>query len=136
MSTYSIGHIAKQSGLSVETIRFYEQKGLIEEPERKKSGYRQYDGQAVARLTFIQQAKELGFSLKEIGELLSIKSGINTDCNAVKQLAQDKLDDVESKIKMLQRMRKSLKKLINVCPGQAPINDCPILEALSVQGKP
>jgi len=136
MSTYSIGHIARQSGLSVETIRFYEQKGLIEEPERKKSGYRQYDGQAVARLTFIQQAKELGFSLKEIGELLSIKSDTNTDCNAVKQLAQEKLGDIESKIKMLQRMRKSLKKLIDVCPGKAPINDCPILEALVLKDRP
>jgi MerR family transcriptional regulator, copper efflux regulator len=133
MTIYSIGQVARQSGVSVETIRYYEKEGLLEEPERKESGYRQYKGEAVVRLSFIQQAKELGFSLKEIGELLSIKS--DAKCNAVKQLAQDKLDDVEGKIKMLQRMRKSLKKLINVCPGQAPINDCPILEALNVQGK-
>jgi MerR family transcriptional regulator, copper efflux regulator len=130
MSTYSIGQVAKQSGVSVETIRYYEKEGLIEEPERKDSGYRQYNGEAVARLSFIQQAKELGFSLKEIGELLSIKSDENNLCNEVKQLAQEKLGDIESKIKMLQRMRKSLKNLIDVCPGQAPINDCPILDAL------
>jgi MerR family transcriptional regulator, copper efflux regulator len=134
MTLYSIGQVAKQSGVSVETIRYYEKEGLIEEPERKESGYRQYKREAIARLSFIQQAKELGFSLKEIGELLSIKS--DAKCSAVKQLAQEKLDDIESKIKMLQRMRKSLKKLINVCPGQAPISDCPILEAISVQGKP
>jgi MerR family transcriptional regulator, copper efflux regulator len=133
MTIYSIGQVARQSGVSVETIRYYEKEGLLEEPERKESGYRQYKGEAIDRLSFIQQAKELGFSLKEIGELLSIKS--DAKCNAVKQLAQDKLDDVEGKIKMLQRMRKSLKKLINVCPGQAPINDCPILEALNVQSK-
>ena len=134
MTLYSIGQVAKQSNVSVETIRYYEKEGLIEEPERKESGYRQYKGEAIARLSFILQAKELGFSLKEIGELLSIKS--DAKCSAVKQLAQEKLGDIESKIKMLQRMRKSLKKLINVCPGQAPISDCPILEAISVQGKP
>jgi len=130
MSTYSIGVIAKQSGISVETIRYYEKEGLLEEPERKESGYRQYKVEAIDRLTFIQQAKELGFSLKEIGELLSIRSDANTSCNDVKQLAEDKLANIESKIKMLQRMRKSLKKLVDVCPGQAPINDCPILDAL------
>ena len=130
MTTYSIGQVAKQSGVSVETIRYYEKEGLIEEPERKESGYRQYKGEAIARLSFIQQAKELGFSLKEIGELLSIKSDANTVCSDVKQLAQDKLDDVECKIKILQRMRKSLKKLVDACPGQAPISDCPILDSL------
>ena len=130
MTLYSIGQVAKQSNVSVETIRYYEKEGLIEEPERKESGYRQYKGEAIARLSFIQQAKELGFSLKEIGELLSIKSDANTVCSDVKQLAQDKLDDVECKIKILQRMRKSLKKLVDACPGQAPISDCPILDSL------
>ncbi len=130
MSTYSIGFIAKQSGISVETIRYYEKEGLIEAPDRKESGYRQYKDGAIERLSFIQQAKELGFSLKEIRELLSIKSDANMVCNDVKQLAQEKLSGIENKIKMLQRMRKSLKKLIDVCPGQAPLNECPILDAL------
>ena len=135
MSTYSIGQIAKQSGISVETIRYYEKEELLEEPERKDSGYRQYKREAIARLSFIQQAKELGFSLREIRELLSIKSDSNTVCNDVKQLAQEKLGGIENKIKMLQRMRKSLKKLIDVCPGQAPINDCPIMEALILKDR-
>jgi len=134
MSTYSIGQVAKQSGVSVETVRYYEKEGLLEVPERKESGYRQFKGDAIARLSFIQQAKKLGFSLKEIGELLSIKSDANTVCNDVKQLSQEKLVNIENKIKMLQRMRKSLKKLIDVCPGQAPINDCPILDALQKKG--
>ncbi len=136
MTLYSIGQVAKQSGVTVETIRYYEKEGLLEKPDRKESGYREYKIEAIIRLSFIQQAKKLGFSLKEIGELLSIKSDKNNLCNEVKQLAQDKLDGVECKIKMLQRMRKSLKKLINVCPGQAPISDCPILESISVQGRP
>jgi Zn(II)-responsive transcriptional regulator len=134
MSVYSIGQVAKQSGVSVETVRYYEKEGLLEVPERKESGYRQFKGDAIARLSFIQQAKKLGFSLKEIGELLSIKSDANTVCNDVKQLSQEKLVNIENKIKMLQRMRKSLKKLIDVCPGQAPINDCPILDALQKKG--
>jgi len=133
MSVYSIGQVAKQSGISVETIRYYEKEGLLKEPERKESGYRQYKQEAIARLSFIQQAKELGFSLKEIGELLSIRSDENNLCNEVKQLAQEKLDNIESKIKMLQRMRKSLKKLVDVCPGQAPLNGCPILDVLEKQ---
>ncbi len=134
MSVYSIGQVAKQSGVSVETVRYYEKEGLLEVPERKESGYRQFKGDTIARLSFIQQAKKLGFSLKEIGELLSITSDANTVCNDVKQLSQDKLVDIEKKIKMLQQMRKSLKKLIDVCPGQAPINDCPILDALQKKG--
>ncbi len=127
---YSIGQIAKQSGVSVETIRYYEKEGLLEKPERKDSGYRQYNGDAIERLFFIQQAKELGFSLKEICELLSIKSDENTVCNDVKHLAEDKLSDIQSKIKMLRRMEKSLKKLVEACPGKAPISDCPILDSL------
>ena len=133
MSTYSIGQVAKQSGFSVETIRYYEKEGLLKEPDRKESGYRQYKQEAIIRLSFIQQAKELGFSLKEIGELLSIRSVENTVCDDVKQLAQEKLDNIESKLKMLQRMRKSLKKLVDVCPEQAPLNVCPILDALEKQ---
>lgn len=133
MSIYSIGQVAKQSGISVETIRYYEKEGLLKEPERKESGYRQYKQEAIARLSFIRQAKELGFSLKEIGELLSIRSDENNLCNEVKQLAQEKLDDIESKLKLLQRMRKSLKKLVADCPGQAPLNECPILDALEKQ---
>ncbi len=135
MSIYLIGEVAKQSGLSVETIRYYEKEGLLEKPRRKESGYRQYNHDVIARLSFIQQAKELGFSLKEIGELLSIKSDKNNVCDDVKQLAQQKLVNIESKIKLLQRMKRSLKKLVNVCPSKAPVSDCPILEALSVQSK-
>lgn len=130
MSTYSIGQVAKQTGVSVETIRYYEKEGLMEVPERKNNGYRLFKEQTIDRLSFIQQAKELGFSLREIGELLSIKADANMVCSDVKQLAQEKLINIESKIKMLRRMKKSLDKLINICPGQAPLNDCPILDAL------
>jgi Hg(II)-responsive transcriptional regulator len=130
MNSMTIGQVAQKAGIGIETIRFYERKGLIEEPPRKESGYRQYGVGVVDQLAFIQQAKELGFSLKEIGELLSIKADTKTVCKDVKQVALEKLQDIESKIKLLQRMRRSLKKLVDKCPGEGPINDCPILDAL------
>lgn len=130
MNGMTIGQVAQKTGVGIETIRFYERKGLISEPPRKDSGYRQYGADVVDHLAFIQQAKELGFSLKEIGELLSIKSDTKTVCKDVKQVAMEKLYDIETKIKMLRRMRKSLKKLVDKCPGQGPLGECPILDAL------
>lgn len=131
MSALSIGKVAKRAGIGVETVRFYERRGLLEEPTRTASGYRQYDIEDIARLAFIQQAKSLGFSLKEVGELLSLKSGPRTTSREIKQLASAKLEGIEEKIKMLQKIRRTLKKLVNRCPGEGPASDCPILESLN-----
>ena len=131
MSALLIGNVAIHAGIGVETIRFYERKGLIEEPTRTASGYRQYDNKDIARLAFIQQAKSLVFSLKEIGELLSLKSGPRTTGRDIKQLASAKLEDIEEKINMLQGIRRTLKKLVNRCPGEGPASECPILESLN-----
>ena len=130
MSIFTIGQVAQKSGLGIETIRFYERKGLIEEPPRKKSGYRQYNADVVDRLLFIQQAKSLGFSLAEIGELLSLKLNPATTSREIKKVAESRLAEIEDKIKKLKRMQNTLKKLIGDCPGHGPVNDCPILEAL------
>jgi Cu(I)-responsive transcriptional regulator len=126
----TIGQVAKQTGVSVETVRFYERKGLIEEPARKDSGYRQFTDSDIKRLLFIQQAKTLGFSLMEIKELLSIRADPATSSREIKSLASEKLESIEEKIKMLQRMKKTLKPLVDSCPGEGPKNQCPILEAL------
>lgn len=131
--TLSIGKVAEKTGLGIETIRFYERKGLINEPVRKQSGYRQYVQEHVLQLMFIQQAKELGFSLNEIGELLSLRADSKSECGDVKQLARKKLDDIDIKIKMLNRMRRSLKKLVEQCPGQGSSKECPILDALEIK---
>ncbi len=131
MSTLTIGQVAQRVGVGIETIRFYERKGLIDEPPRKASGYRQYDEDHISRLGFIQQAKQLGFSLKEIGELLSLKAKSGTTSREIKQMAETKLADIEGKLKMLRRMQRTLKKLVDQCPGQGPTSDCPILEALN-----
>ena len=130
MNTLSIGQVAKQTGIGIETIRFYERKGLIDEPPRRESGYRQYTDDVIRQLTFIQQAKTLGFSLNEIQELLSLRSQPGVSSREIKQMAETKLDDIEQKIKMLKRMQKSLKNLVDQCPGVGPTDECPIIEAL------
>src|SRR3990172_3226149 len=130
MNLLSIGKIAKQAGVSVETIRFYERKGLIDEPRRTDSGYRQYGDDDVRKLVFIQHAKTLGFSLSEIRELLFLQADSRTTCREFKLVAQTKLDDIDAKIKMLQRIRDTLKTLVDRCPGAGPTSECPILDAL------
>ena len=131
MTLLSIGKIAKRAGISVETIRFYERKGLLQEPQRKESGYRQYREEDIRKLVFIQHAKNLGFSLNEIGDLLSLQADNESTSRAVKDLAEHKLQDIEEKIKMLQRMRRTLKHLVDKCPGKGPTSECPILDALT-----
>ena len=131
MTLLSIGKIAKRAGISVETIRFYERKGLLQEPQRKESGYRQYQEDDVRKLVFIQHAKNLGFSLNEIGDLLSLQADHKSSSREVKDLAEHKLQDIEDKIRMLQRMRRTLKHLVDKCPGKGPSSECPILDALA-----
>ena len=130
MSLLSIGKVAERAGVSVETIRFYERKGLLREPERKASGYRQYQEDDIRKLVFIQHAKGLGFSLNEIHELLSLQT--NKDAaQEVRKLAQHKLQDIDEKIRLLQSMKRTLKPLVEKCPGKGPSSECPILDALA-----
>lgn len=130
MKALTIGQVARRTGVGVETVRFYERQGLLEEPARKDSGYRQYEGGVVARLHFIRRAKELGFSLKEIKELLALRVDPTTTCAEVKSRAEAKLADVEAKIQALRRMQKVLQKLTTACSGRGPTSECPILDAL------
>ncbi len=131
----TIGQVAKHSGLGLETLRFYERKGLIEEPPRTDSGYRQYPEDVVGRIRFIKRAKELGFSLKEISELLSLRVDPGTTCADVRKQTELKLTDVEEKIRALRRIKTALKKLAASCVGTGPTSECPILEALDSQEK-
>ena len=131
MKALTIGQIAKLARVGVETIRFYERQGLLIQPERKESGYRQFSEDAVARLRFIKRAKELGFSLKEVRELLEIQENPDASRAEVKRHAEVKLDDIEAKIRDLQRMKKALKKVTDTCSGHGPLHGCPILDALN-----
>ena len=131
MSGFSIGQVARQAGVGVETIRFYERKGLIKEPPRRASGYRQFSLDAVKRIRFIKRAQELGFSLSEIADLLSLRTVPYSSCKDVKRRAEGKLADIERKLRDLQRMRKTLTQLVEGCSGSGAAAECPILDALN-----
>lgn len=130
MESLTIGQLAERSGVGVETLRFYEREGLIAEPRRRPSGYRQYPPEVVRRVWFIRHAKELGFSLKEISELLSLRVDPNSACRDVRERAQTKIADIEGKIESLERMREALQRLVKKCRGKGPTSECPILEEL------
>ncbi len=133
MKTLTIGQAARGAGVGVETVRFYERQGLLKEPTRADSGYRQYAEDVVARLRFIRRAKELGFSLKEIKELLALRVDPDTTCAEVRKRAEQKISDVEAKIQALQNMKKALTKLSKTCSGRGPTSECPILDALDTE---
>lgn len=130
MDVLTIGKVAKQAGVGIETIRFYEREGLIAEPPRRESGYRQYPPQTVDRVRFIKRAKDLGFSLREIRDLLSLRAKPRAGCADVLKRARKKIDDIDERIRTLQAMRRALSKLMSECTGRGPVSECPILDAL------
>lgn len=127
----TISRAADEAGVGVETIRFYERKGLIEQPLRPSGGYREYDRETVERIRFIQQAQDLGFTLREIGELLALRTDRKADCADVRNQAIAKRDEVECKIARLEEIRAALDAVIATCPGGGSLNSCTIMEALS-----
>lgn len=131
MQALTIGRAAREAGVNVETIRFYERRGLIVQPRKPASGFREYDADTVARIRFIRQAQELGFSLREIEELLSLRADPNADCAEVRAQATAKRDEVEQKIAHLERIRAALGMLIAACPGKGAVTACSILDALT-----
>lgn len=130
METFTIGQLARRANVNLETIRFYERKGLLPEPPRNNSGHRQYSLTDLKRTDFIKRTQSLGFSLQEISDLLSLKVESGKTCADVKQRVKSKLIDIEEKIQTLQRMRDILMSLEANCPGKGSLAECPILEAL------
>jgi len=135
MESYKVGEIAKIVGVNVETLRYYEKIHLMPKPKRLKSGYRYYNQMDIKRLIFIKRAKELGFTLKEIRELLNLKISSSSTCGDVRHLAERKLKDIEEKIKDLRKIRSVLLKLIKQCVReQYSLEECPILEVIEKSG--
>ncbi len=135
MTGMTIGKTAHKAGVGVETVRFYERSGLIEQPAKPAfGGFRVYPAETVRRIRFIRQAQELGFSLREIDELLSLRADPSTDCSDVRERARARLDDVNRKIARLDRIRWALDELIAACPGRGAVRSCSILEALEASG--
>jgi Hg(II)-responsive transcriptional regulator len=130
MTTFTISQLAKQANVNLETIRFYERRGLIPEPPRSKNGYRQYSWDAIVRTQFIKRAQSLGFSLREISEIFALRMEPGTTCGDMKVKVKTKIEDIERKIADLEQIREALSDLVSKCTGKGPIGECPILEAL------
>lgn len=126
----SIGQVATAGNVNIQTIRYYERRGLFPPPRRTAAGYRQYPDDAVARLRFIKHAQELGFSLDEIQGLLGLRVRHGAACDAVEQKARQKIEVVQQRIRDLQRMKRTLERLAAACAARRPMDDCPILEVL------
>lgn len=126
-----IGKLAAAAGVGVETIRFYERRGLLAQPARRRSGYREYAADDVVRIHFIKAAQQLGFTLNEIAELLQLEQDSRAQCGDIQQRAGGKLRVIDEKIAALQRMRSELDRLSGCCPGEQPLSECRLVECLS-----
>lgn len=129
-TTYSIGQLALRTDVSVETIRFYERKGLLDQPRRPDSGFRRYTEDAQRRLAFIRKAKALGFTLGEILELLELSTGSDAACGTVEWTATRSIRRIEEQMRALGQMKQALGKLVEECRAGEPNGDCPIIKAL------
>lgn len=133
MPALTIGQVAKHAGVGVETVRFYERQGLLDAPPRRASGYRQYSWDIIRRIQFIKRGKDLGFSLREIGKLLSLRVDPETTCSEVKAGVEAQLANIETKLCDLHRIQAALVQLVAACSGEGPTSQCPILDALEAR---
>lgn len=132
-ATRTIGMLAEQVGVNVETIRYYHRRGLLRQPKKPAGGARHYDDDAVRTVRFVKQAQSLGFSLEEVEDLLSLRvSNSPAVCSRVCAKAIQKMEEIDEKIAALERMRDVLAELTEVCPGDGPAERCSILRALDV----
>ncbi len=131
----TIGRLAREVGVGVETVRFYERRGLIKQPHKPEyGGFREYSDEVIERIRFIRHAQELGFTLREIDELLSLRADPTTDSGDVRERAEAKLHQVNEKVAQLGRIRAALQQLIAACPGSGALRTCSILEAIESRG--
>ena len=131
MGTMTISKAAKRAGIGIETVRFYERRGLIDQPLKPAAGgFRDYPPETVSRLRFIREAQELGFSLDEIAELLTLRADPKANCAQVQRRAEAKLAEVKRKVERLQGIGTALERLIEACPGKGALGACSIIETL------
>ncbi len=130
----TIGRLAELGGVHLETIRYYEREGLLPRPPRTRAGYRIFPTDAARRLRFIKRAQALGFSLKEIRDLLALRIKPGTQPEQIRARAEAKIADIEQKIRTLRAMKRTLAQLTTRCSGCGPMAECPILESLDTEG--
>ena len=131
LHSLTIGKLAKKADISIDSIRFYERRGLIAAPRRTEANYRLYPLEAADRLRFIKKAQKLGFSLDEIQELLDLSQAPTASKADIKRKTGEKIADIRTRIQDLNRMLKALEQLDASCDGHGPIGECPILKALA-----
>ena len=129
------GELAREAGVNIETLRYYERRGLLPAPERAPNGYRVYSAAALDRIRFIKRAQGLGFSLEEIEELMSLRPAKGRQRQRVRHIAESKLETIESKLAELESIREALRQLVADCERGCDDADCPIIDALSSPGK-
>lgn len=126
----NIGKVARQGGVTVETLRYYEREGLVAVSDRDANGYRRYADDVVRQVRFIKRAQDVGFTLKDIKELLSLRADPGASCCDVRARADAKIREMEAKIAVLRRMKAILQDWAATCPDAGPVDQCPILDAL------
>ena len=129
-----IGEAADQAGVNVQTLRYYERRGLLPKPARRASGYREFAADAVRVVRFIKRAQDLGFSLDEIEELLRLRRNSGRSRQRIRGVAEQRIHQIEQKIAELERMRGALRTLVHSC-HEGDTLECPIIEALETDGK-
>jgi MerR family transcriptional regulator, copper efflux regulator len=133
MEGLKVGEVAGRAGVNLQTVRYYERRGLLPRPPRTASNYRAYPRDAVRRVRFIKRAQELGFTLEEIKELLSLRATHRARCGDVRARAESKVKDIDGRIRTLEAMRAALNRLIEECSSEGSVTECPILEALDCE---
>lgn len=128
------GDLARVAGVNVQTLRYYERRGLLPSPERTESGYRQYDAGDLRRLRFILRAKELGFTLTEVGELLDLRQDARRTADDVRERAHRKLRSTDAKIRDLRRIRRALEELVHSCDASGAPQECALIHAFEDEG--
>ena len=129
--SFTRGNLARRAGIGAETIRFYENKGLLSSPERNESGYRIYGEADLLRVNFIKRSKDLGFTLEEIRELLKLQVAPGDSCDEVRTQAEQKIKEIEEKVRDLNRMKRTLNGFVYSCESRNPTGECPLIESLN-----
>lgn len=126
-----IGELASRTNVAIDTLRYYERRGLLQEPERSPAGYRAYGPETVLRVRFIRRAQELGFTLQEIADLLTFWEDSATACGRVEARATATLERIDHKIRDLERVRSALAQYVTACRTRGALSECPLLASLA-----
>lgn len=136
MGTFKIGQLAAAAGVGRDTIRYYERNGLLPAPDRTAAGYRLYGDVDLDRLNFIRSAQELGFTLEQARQLLTLTVSDTATAAAVLEITLAKINEAEGRLERLSQIRDILRDLAQECPGEAPASECPILVYLAAKRRP